>query len=77
MGLGISGELPFICRHEKEEIVSITQILEVLAQADQKLDTISVKSVDAYTMVDARKLLRVAYDELRKEAEVTNVSEPE
>lgn len=57
--------------------MSITQILEVLAQADQKLDTIGVKSVDAYTMVDARKLLRVAYDELRKEAEATNVSEPE
>ena len=56
--------------------MSITQILEVLAQADQKLDTISVKSVDAYTMVDARKLLRVAYDELRKEAEA-NVPEPE
>lgn len=49
--------------------MSIKQILEVLAQADAKLDTISVKGVDAYTMVDARKLLRVAYDELRKEAE--------
>ena len=49
--------------------MSINQILEVLAQADKKLDTISVKSVDAYTMVDVRKLLRVTYDELRKEAE--------
>lgn len=57
--------------------MNITQILEVLAQADAKLDTISVKGVDAYTMVDARKLLRVAYDELRKEAEMTDVSEPE
>lgn len=57
--------------------MSITQILEVLAQADTKLDTISVKGIDAYVMVDARKLLRVAYDELRKEAEATNVSEPE
>ena len=47
--------------------MSIKQILEALAQADAKLDTISVKGVDAYTMVDARKLLRVAYDELRKE----------
>lgn len=47
--------------------MSIKQILEALAQADSKLDTISVKGVDAYTMVDARKLLRVAYDELRKE----------
>lgn len=49
--------------------MNITQILEVLAQADAKLDTISVKGVDAYTMVDARKLLRVAYDELKKEVD--------
>lgn len=49
--------------------MNITQILEVLAKADTKLDTISVKGVDAYTMVDARKLLRVAYDELKKEVD--------
>lgn len=53
------------------------QVLSLLEAVDAKLDTISVRGVDAYTMVDARKLLRAAYDELRKEAEATNVSEPE
>lgn len=52
------------------------QALRALEAVDAKLETISVKGVDAYAMVDARKLLRVAYDELRKEAEA-NVPEPE
>lgn len=52
------------------------QVISLLEAVDAKLDTISVKGVDAYTMVDARKLLRVAYDGLKKEAEA-NVPEPE
>lgn len=53
------------------------QALRALETVDAKLDMISVKGVDAYTMVDARKLLRVAYDELKKEAEKANDSKPE
>ena len=47
--------------------------LSILAQADSLLETISVKGADAYAIVNARKLLKVAYDLLtRKEAEVND-----
>lgn len=47
--------------------------LSILAQADSLLETISVKGADAYAMVNARKLLKAAYDLLtRKEAEAND-----
>lgn len=46
--------------------------LSILAQADSLLETISVKGADAYAMVNARKLLKAAYDLIRKEAEAND-----
>lgn len=44
------------------------QLLSILARADSKLSAISVRGDDAFIMVDARQLLKIAYDSLRKEA---------
>ena len=43
--------------------------IKLLVQADQQLETISVRGSDAFAMVNARKLLSAVYNELRKEAE--------
>lgn len=45
------------------------QLLDILARVDSKLSAISVRGADAFIMVDARQLLKIAYDSLRKEAE--------
>ena len=45
------------------------QLLGILARVDEKLNAINVRGADAFTMVDARQLLKIAYDSLRKEAE--------
>lgn len=45
------------------------QILSILARVDEKLNAISVRGADTFIMVDARQLLKIAYDSLRKEAE--------
>lgn len=47
----------------------MNQILDILGQTDSKLATISVSGTDVYTMVDVRRLLKVAYEIIRKEAE--------
>lgn len=47
----------------------MNRILELMAQADNQLQTIAVRGEDAFAMVNARKLLRVAYDMVRKEAQ--------
>lgn len=48
------------------------QILNLLAKADAQLEQIAVKGADAYLMVNARTLLKAAFDALNKphEAEV-------
>lgn len=48
------------------------RVLSILAQADSLLETIAVKGADVYTMVNARKLLKAAYDLTRKEAEAND-----
>lgn len=40
------------------------QILNLLAKADSQLEQISVKGTDAYLMVNARSLLKAAFDSL-------------
>lgn len=45
------------------------QLLDILARVDSKLSAISVRGADTFIMVDARQLLKIAYDSLRKEAE--------
>lgn len=47
----------------------MNQILNTLAQVDNQLQTIAVRGEDTFAMVNARKLLRVAYDMVRKEAQ--------
>lgn len=48
------------------------QIINLLAKADAQLEQIAVKGSDAYLMVNARTLLKAAFDALSKppEAEV-------
>lgn len=48
------------------------RVLSILAQADSLLETIAVKGADAYAMVNTRKLLKAAYDLIRKEAEAND-----
>ena len=50
------------------------QILNLLAKADAQLEQIAVKGSDAYLMVNARSLLKAAFDALNtpKEEEVTD-----
>lgn len=50
------------------------QILNLLAKADSHLEQISVKGADAYLMVNARTLLKAAFDALNapKDEEVTD-----
>lgn len=48
------------------------QILNLLAKADAQLEQIAVKGSDAYLMVNARSLLKAAFDALntpKKEVE--------
>lgn len=40
------------------------QIMNLLAKADSQLEQISVKGADAYLMVNARSLLKAAFDSL-------------
>lgn len=47
----------------------MNRILELMAQADNQLQSISVRGDDAFAMVAARKLMRTAYDLIRREAE--------
>jgi len=47
----------------------MNQVLDILAQADSRLATISVSGSDVYTMVDVRRLMKAAYEIIRKEAE--------
>lgn len=50
------------------------QILGLLAKADSQLEQIAVKGADAYLMVNARTLLKAAFDALNtpKEEEATD-----
>lgn len=50
------------------------KIKALLAKADEQLDSISVKGSDAYRLVNARNLLKAAYDALQS-ATSTEVSE--
>lgn len=45
------------------------QIMNLLAKADAQLEQIAVKGSDAYLMVNARTLLKAAYDALNKPPE--------
>lgn len=45
------------------------QILSLLAKADAHLEQIAVKGADAYLMVNARSLLKAAFDALNKPPE--------
>lgn len=45
------------------------QILNLLAKADSQLEQIAVKGADAYLMVNARTLLKAAFDALNKPPE--------
>lgn len=45
------------------------QILNLLAKADAQLELIPVKGADAYLMVNARTLLKAAFDALNKPKE--------
>ena len=45
------------------------QILNLLAKADSQLEQIAVKGSDAYLMVNARTLLKAAFDALNKPPE--------
>lgn len=47
----------------------MNQILELLVRADKQLEQIAVKGVDTYLMVNARTLLKTAYDALNKPPE--------
>ncbi|MBP5460708.1 MAG: hypothetical protein J6Y20_01085 [Lachnospiraceae bacterium] len=44
-------------------------VIQLLIKADNALASISVKGDDAFALVDARRLLKAAFDELRKEDE--------
>lgn len=50
------------------------QIKALLIKADQQLEEINVKGADAYRLVNARSLLKAAYDALQS-ATSTEVSE--
>ena len=52
------------------------QALEYLVKADRHLETISVKGVDVYELINARSAIKAAYDELKREAQ-KDVSERE
>lgn len=43
------------------------QGLQLLLQADQRLDTIRVSGSDVFAMNDARKLLKAVYDYLKSQ----------
>lgn len=45
------------------------QIASLLAKADAQLEQIAVKGSDAYLMVNARTLLKAAFDALNKPPE--------
>lgn len=44
-------------------------IFNALLNADHLLESISVKGNDAYSLVEARRLLKVVFDELNKPPE--------
>lgn len=44
-------------------------IASILLEADKMLDKISVKGDDVFALVNARKLMMVAFDELNKPPE--------
>lgn len=45
--------------------------LSILIQADNLLDTISVKGNDVFQLAKVRKMLKDAFDELSKQSEVS------
>ena len=45
------------------------QIIYILEKADSQLEQIAVRGNDAYLMVNARSLLKAAYDALNKPSE--------
>ena len=45
------------------------QILNLLAKADAQLEQIAVRGTDTYLMVNARSLLKAAYDALNNPPE--------
>ena len=51
----------------------MNQAIELLIRADDTLAKISVRGDDAYAMVNARSLLKAAYDVLRSKKEEENV----
>lgn len=40
------------------------EIIALIAEADKRLDTITVSGVNAFAMVNARRLLKAAFDRL-------------
>ena len=41
-------------------------VLKLLINADQQLESVSVRGTDVFAMANARKLLKAAYDSLMK-----------
>ena len=44
----------------------MNSVLQLMADADRQLESVSVRGTDVFAMANARKLLKAAYDSLMK-----------